>query len=369
MDVLERSKWSSALILSGSIGMGHASVASACKSALASIGTTADTLDCLSLLGTVNGKLSQTVFKRMFAVHSLFDGYHFTHLRGGSRLATRMEGASTKRLLPEIRKRLDEHPYGLLLTVFASGAPVAGRLKREKEDLFTVTFCTDATAHSMWVQEGIDLYLVSSELAASTVRQYQPNAAIKVLPSPVREVFYNAPDPLDARQRLGIPEGAPCVLAMAGGWGVGPLAELSTALATTGIEVLAVAGSNGKLFNQLVALAKRYDHIHAYSFTDRIPELMAASDLVLTSPGQSCTEARVIGRPLVLLDVVPGHGRENLLHELEMGGALASLADPAIVTQVVHYCLDHPPVVNRWPVPTAEEWGRNFIEALVEHRE
>jgi UDP-N-acetylglucosamine:LPS N-acetylglucosamine transferase len=363
-----QSKWLSALILSGSIGMGHSSVASACEGALSSIGIATETVDCLNLLGVVNARLSQAVFKQMFAVQSLFDGYHFTHLRGGSKLAKRMEEASTKRILPKISTYLDKHPCELLISVFASGVPVAGRLKKEKRNLFTVTFCTDATAHSMWVQEGIDLYLVSSELAAATVRQYQPSATVRMLPAPVRKVFYDAPDSLTARQRLGIPNDVPCVLAMAGGWGVGPLAELSTALAATGVEVLAVAGSNGRLFNQLAALAARNDHIHAYGFTDKVPELMAASDLVLTSPGQSCTEARVVGRPLVLLDVVPGHGRENLLHELEMGGALASLADPATVTRAVHYCLDHPPAVDRWPVSTSEEWEKLFIDALVEHR-
>jgi processive 1,2-diacylglycerol beta-glucosyltransferase len=28
-----------------------------------------------------------------------------------------------------------------------------------------------------------------------------------------------------------------------------------------------------------------------------------------------------VGRPLLLLDVMPGHGRDNLLHELEQGNA------------------------------------------------
>ena len=28
-----------------------------------------------------------------------------------------------------------------------------------------------------------------------------------------------------------------------------------------------------------------------------------------------------MGRPLLLLDVMPGHGRDNLLHELEQGNA------------------------------------------------
>ena len=47
---------------------------------------------------------------------------------------------------------------------------------------------------------------------------------------------------------------------------------------------------------------------------------MAAADVVVALPGATtCSEARVVGRQLLLLDVMPGHGRDNLLHELELG--------------------------------------------------
>jgi processive 1,2-diacylglycerol beta-glucosyltransferase len=58
-----------------------------------------------------------------------------------------------------------------------------------------------------------------------------------------------------------------------------------------------------------------------FGFTERIPALMAAADLVITSSGDTCSEARLVGRRLLLLDVVPGHGRDNLQHELELGDA------------------------------------------------
>jgi hypothetical protein len=62
---------------------------------------------------------------------------------------------------------------------------------------------------------------------------------------------------------------------------------------------------------------------------------MTASDLVVTTSGDTCAEARVIGRDLLLLDVVPGHGRDNLQHELELGHAAVASADPALVRSSV----------------------------------
>ena len=55
---------------------------------------------------------------------------------------------------------------------------------------------------------------------------------------------------------------------------------------------------------------------------------MAAADLVVTSSGDTCAEARTVGRPLLLLDVVQGHGRDNLQHELELGDAGVTSAAP-----------------------------------------
>ena len=49
---------------------------------------------------------------------------------------------------------------------------------------------------------------------------------------------------------------------------------------------------------------------------------MATADVVVALPGaNTCAEARVVGRHLLLLDVMPGHGRDNLLHELELDRA------------------------------------------------
>src|SRR5262249_18820193 len=151
------------------------------------------------------------------------------------------------------------------------------------------------------------------------VRRFSPDANIAVVPAPVRPQFYDAPMQDDARAELAVPPGEPCVLLMSGSWGLGPITEVADQLTSSGIYTLAVAGNNSKLENALRRLGERRDHLRPFGFTDRIPTLMAAADVVITSSGDTCTEARVIGRELLLLDVVPGHGRENLQQELERG--------------------------------------------------
>ena len=152
---------------------------------------------------------------------------------------------------------------------------------------------------------------------------------------------------------------------MGGGWGLGPLATTATALAREGVHVLAVAGRNEKLRARLDSLCQQAPTLHPYGFTDRVPELMSAADVVVSTPGATtCSEARVVGRPLVLLDVIPGHGRENLQHELELGDAEACDARPASMTASVTAALGR----IRRPLPTpvrpAGEWDLAFSRAL-----
>jgi UDP-N-acetylglucosamine:LPS N-acetylglucosamine transferase len=150
---------------------------------------------------------------------------------------------------------------------------------------------------------------------------------------------------------------------MSGAWGLGPVAEAAAALADAGVHVLAVAGRNPKLEARLRAAAVSRPRLHPFGFTTEIPALMSAADLVVTASGDTCSEARVIGRDLLLLDVVPGHGRDNLQHELELGRARVSSGDPASVVRAV---LGQLPTVTVDPVPTRgpQAWEAGFEVAL-----
>jgi UDP-N-acetylglucosamine:LPS N-acetylglucosamine transferase len=127
---------------------------------------------------------------------------------------------------------------------------------------------------------------------------------------------------------------------MTGAWGLGPLAEVAAAIARAGVRVLAVAGRSASAAAALRAAAERDERVVPFGFTDRVPELMAACDVVVTSAGDTCAEARVIGRRMVLLDVVAGHGRENVQHELELGGAALASTDPDLLVAAVLAALD-----------------------------
>ena len=351
-----------AMLLTGPLGLGHEMMARCCARLLEESGWRVRRLDSLSLLGPWSGGVGEQVFNRLVAIPGLYDGLHFAHLRTGSRLADRMDRASRARLVPALRAELQRQPADLIFSVFATGASAAARLKAEEPGLRTVVLCTDVAVHRIWAAEGTDLFLVTSAAAAASVRRYLPRAPVAVVPPPVRPEFYAAPSQEQARKALGVSPEDFCVLVIDSGWGFGPLVKSVSALADAGVHVLAVAGRERRIERRLRELAAGTPRITPFGFTDRVPQLMAAADVVLALPGaNTCAEARVLGRHLLLLDVMPGHGRDNLLHELELGRAHACVPTAGGVTASVLALRDEAIRPNADPVP---RWEPAYVAAL-----
>jgi processive 1,2-diacylglycerol beta-glucosyltransferase len=353
-----------AVLLSGSIGMGHDALASACATSLESQGWTTSTLDAIKMMGSRTGSAGEAVFRTMLAVPGLYDAFHFSSMRTGGRLALMADAGARSQLVPRLRSYLDEHPADLLISVFATGAAAGSELAGRYPAMRHIVFCTDVTPHRLWVHRNVDMYLVTAEIAELAVLRFQPDAKVQVVPPPVRPGFYHPLGQAQARASFGVPPGDRCVLLMSGAWGLGPVAAAAEALADAGVHVLAVAGRNRRLARKLAAAAARQPRVHAFGFTDRVPDLMSAADLVITSSGDTCSEARTVGRPLLLLDVVQGHGRDNLQHELELGDAMVTSAGAADVTRCALAALDRAKPAPAVPVRSSDGWESAFSAAV-----
>ena len=223
-----------ALFLSGKFGAGHDTLAEACAAALDPHGVESRIADCMPMLGSGPAAVGNWVFRRLLSMTPVYDGFHFSQLRGDGPVGRFMDRTAVKVMFPKLVEEVDRFAPDLLVSVFATGASAAARLKGERASLATVVFMTDSFAYGMWAHDGTDLFLVTSELAAASVRRYCPDAQVRVVEAPVRPAFYDAPAQAQARAGLGVPDGTPCVLLMSGAWGIGPLDEIAAALAAAG---------------------------------------------------------------------------------------------------------------------------------------
>lgn len=156
-------------------------------------------------------------------------------------------------------------------------------------------------ASALWAEPRAE-WVVAPSVAAKEdlVRLGVPENRVAVLGYPVRGAFADAPDQRAARAALGLDAGFTCLVSL----GAEGLANRALTLAETLLDmqaqVIAVAGRNSELKASLERLAAERPRLKAVGFTDQMPTLLAASDLVVGKAGPASTmEALAVGRPVV----------------------------------------------------------------------
>src|SRR3954454_23016599 len=198
--------------------MGHHTLAEAVGDGLAARGWTTESADVMALLGGAGQRVGKRVFRGLLSTPGAFDALHFAALRQGGAIANWLDARAVGHIVPRLRPILSAAEPALVVSVFATAAAAVSRLKPERPDLRTLTVCSDLDPHRLWVHPGTDCYLVKSAAPAAFVRRFDPTASVVVVPMPVRSAFYDAPSREVAREVLGVPADARCVLLIAGGW-------------------------------------------------------------------------------------------------------------------------------------------------------
>src|SRR5258707_1484365 len=99
-----------ALLLSGSIGMGHNTLAEACTESLEADGWSTQTLDLMRLLGQGGRSVGRAVFRSMLSVPGRYDPYHFAALRTWRLPAELTDAPASRPILPRLRAVLNAPP-------------------------------------------------------------------------------------------------------------------------------------------------------------------------------------------------------------------------------------------------------------------
>jgi 1,2-diacylglycerol 3-beta-galactosyltransferase len=144
-----------------------------------------------------------------------------------------------------------------------------------------------------WIEPGIDRVVVATDEAERQAREIglAPAALRRVSGMVLHPRFYRSASARsrdEVRAELGLPAGDFTVLLLFGGKGspeMEPLAARLLALEPA-LRVIAVCGENPRLHERLAPIeAGAGGRLLRFGFTDRIAELLAASDLLVTKPG------------------------------------------------------------------------------------
>ncbi|MBU4477843.1 MAG: glycosyltransferase [Candidatus Omnitrophica bacterium] len=186
---------------------------------------------------------------------------------------------------------------------------------------------TDYAAHSYWMYDNVDTYIVPS---AQTKNRFIecgiPAERVYPYGIPISPRFSRNSDKENALKTLRLESGIPTILIMGGGQGLGPIEDLIYAVNTIEkpFQVIVVCGTNLRLRRWLEKrriLFRKKMLILGYS--REVDMLMDAVDMIVSKPGGlTTTEALTKGLPIVIVNPIPGQEAKNTEFLLQEGVAV-----------------------------------------------
>ncbi|HKQ38735.1 MAG TPA: glycosyltransferase [Verrucomicrobiae bacterium] len=225
-------------------------------------------------------------------------------------------------------RRIEEWAPEVVLCTHYLPLEIMGRVVRDngtEDATFIVSTVTDFEAHALWMEAAVDLYCVAAEeTKARLVARGAAADQVAVTGIPISSRFAGRMSAAAVRKRLGLRDDLHTVLVLGGGFGMGPVAEILNELnkLSKPVQILVVCGRNEELRRELAVLDHRQP-TRLFGFVQNMQELMAVSDLVITKPGGlTSSEALAMGKPLFILNPIPGQEAANSDFLLQNGAAM-----------------------------------------------
>ena len=211
---------------------------------------------------------------------------------------------------------LESDPDAIIAThfLFPSISRILRKNKCIRSQMYAVV--TDYGPHSFWLSNHINGYFVGSESALTEmVKRKIPAENITATGIPVTKEFNESFNTDKLRKTYGLDKSKKTVLLLSGGYGVGPMEEILFSLndCSADIQVITVCGHNEAAYEDIQKIKSELKYpVILFGFTDKVAELMAVSDLMITKAGGiSVTEAMNARLPMILFASVPGQETWN----------------------------------------------------------
>jgi 1,2-diacylglycerol 3-beta-galactosyltransferase len=236
-----------------------------------------------------------------------------------------VESALTVLLFEVLRETLKRFQPDAIVTTYPLYAPpLAAVFVAQRKAVPLLVVVTDlVNVHRIWFHKSADWCLVpTAAVRAQALKAGLPSPKVRITGIPVNpELSADSRTQAAIRSHLGLQPDRMTVLAV-GSRRVRSLMDNLHVLNHSGlpIQIAAVAGGDSDLYAELQE-TQWHIPVQVYGYVKDMVPLILAADLVLCKAGGlAVTEALAAGRPLLLVDVLPGQEEGNAAHVVE-GGA------------------------------------------------
>lgn len=335
------------LIFYAAYGGGHYSAAKSIKKYLDdNFEVKTEIVDCIEYINKILNKITTGAYKEMAKKAPNLWGKVYSNSQKG--LLGHVSSRTNKVMAIKLKNLIKEVNPDLVISTHPFSSQMVSYLKRKgKINCKLVTVLTDFAPHEQWLigHEYTNGYFVSNDNMKNYLIDYGiDHNKVYVTGIPLSDRFFIQYDKHDVCAEFNLNETSPVVLFFGGGeFGLGKdrtlqiLESLINNLPT--FQIVAISGKNPKMNNGFMELVHRLDaenRVRVLDYTNKVPELMSISSIVVTKPGGLTTsESLASDLPLLVINPIPGQEEENaeFLEAHNVAVWLKNTDDPNAVIQ------------------------------------
>lgn len=312
------------LIFYASYGGGHLSAAKSIQAYIESNYKEHQTelIDCIKYINKPFEKMTTAAYREMAKKAPWVWGKIYDKAQKGTlaHISTRSNTIMAIKLLKLLRSEKPD----LIISTHPFSSQMCSYLKRKgKINSKIATVMTDFAPHEQWLvgKEYTDYFFVATnKMREYLVNQEIPKNKVFTTGIPVSSRFLESFDKLEIFKTFELNPIKQTILFFAGGeFGLGKSQTVDLFKCIVkyfkDIQMIAIAGKNEKMqeaFREYVKKYNREESIKVLPFTDKVPELMAISNIVITKPGGlTITESLASSLPIIVISPIPGQEEEN----------------------------------------------------------
>lgn len=312
------------MIFYGSYGGGHLSAAKSIKEYIENnyLDTKIEMIDCVEYINKVLNKVTTKAYEE-FAKKAP-EVWGFIYKKSERGLVSKLSNDSNKLMAIKLKNLLQDFDPDYVISTHPFSSQMCAYLKKkEKVNFKLATIMTDFAPHDQWLlyPEYVDYFFVAhSKMKQQLIQKGISANKIYATGIPLSNRFLKTYNKDDILKEFGLVKDKKIVLFFAGGeFGLGKstTTEVLKIFAEdfNDLQIIAIAGRNEsmkKKFEDIVNSSGRQDSIKVLDYTNKVPELMSISDLVVTKPGGlTTTESLASNLPIVIINPIPGQEEEN----------------------------------------------------------
>lgn len=335
------------LIFYAKYGGGHLSAAKAIQKHLDdNFEVETELIDCIQYVSKILNRVTTGAYNQMAKNSPALWGKIYANSQRG--VFAHISSRANKMMAVKLKNLIKEKSPDIVVSTHPFSSQMVSYLKRKgKINCKLVTVLTDFAPHDQWLigHEFTDAFCVSNSRMYDYLTNYGiEKKKVHVTGIPLSDKFSKTFDKAKIFKEFDLDENKPVILFFGGGeFGLGKDRTLQVLKALIHnlptYQIIAVSGRNKKMnkgFNDIVTETNAKTRVKVFDYTNKVPEIMSISSLVVTKPGGLTTsEALASGLPLLVINPIPGQEEENaeFLEKHNVGVWIRKKDDPNVIIQ------------------------------------